>query len=133
MSPEHLRLGPNVYAWLADPLPGNVRDRIQTMADEDDVLHVAVMPDVHLSADYCVGTAVATRSRIIPHAIGGDIGCGMAAIRLNTEADRVIHANNADKLIRMLQRFVPTNRHPRETAKCFLVLQTACVNSFPWP
>ena len=43
--------------------------------------HVAVMPDCHYGKGATVGTVLATRSAIIPAAVGVDIGCGMIAVR----------------------------------------------------
>ena len=79
----------NVTAWISEPMPRNVRDRVQRLAANENVAHVAVMPDVHLSAEYCVGTAVATHTRLFPQAVGGDIGCGMLAVRLDCDAELV--------------------------------------------
>ena len=44
--------------------------------------HVAVMPDVHWGMGATVGSVIPTKGAIIPAAVGVDIGCGMAAIRL---------------------------------------------------
>lgn len=45
--------------------------------------HVAVMPDVHFGLGATVGSVIATREAIVPAAVGVDIGCGMAAVRLS--------------------------------------------------
>jgi tRNA-splicing ligase RtcB len=37
-----------------------------------DVQHVAVMPDVHLAGDVCIGVAIGTTHLIYPQAVGGD-------------------------------------------------------------
>lgn len=42
--------------------------------------HVAVMPDVHAGRGSAIGTVTASRTCIIPAAVGVDIGCGMAAV-----------------------------------------------------
>ncbi len=44
--------------------------------------HVALMPDVHLGKGALVGSVLATKEAIIPAAVGVDIGCGMAAIKM---------------------------------------------------
>ncbi len=44
--------------------------------------HVAVMADAHAGKGSTVGTVIATTGAIIPAAVGVDIGCGMAAVRL---------------------------------------------------
>jgi tRNA-splicing ligase RtcB len=48
--------------------------------------HVAAMPDVHSGIGATVGSVIATRSAIIPAAVGVDIGCGMNAVRLSATA-----------------------------------------------
>ena len=44
--------------------------------------YVALMPDWHPGADAVVGSVVPTRDMLLPQVIGGDIGCGMCAVRL---------------------------------------------------
>ena len=48
--------------------------------------HVAAMPDVHAGIGATIGSVIATRSALIPAAVGVDIGCGMAAARLSIGA-----------------------------------------------
>ena len=42
--------------------------------------HVALMPDAHLGIGATVGSVIATKSAVIPAAVGVDIGCGMIAV-----------------------------------------------------
>ena len=44
--------------------------------------HVALMPDVHLGKGALVGSVIATDDAVIPAAVGVDIGCGMAAVKM---------------------------------------------------
>ena len=104
-----------ISQWLTHGLSRDVRGRVQRMAECEDVRRIAIMPDVHLSAKYCVGTVVATRTRVMPQAVGGDIGCGMAAVRIDVEADRLVSHASARQLLQLLRRFVPSNKHDRET------------------
>jgi tRNA-splicing ligase RtcB len=104
-----------IAKWLAEPLPRDVALSIDRLAAEEDVRHIAVMPDVHLSGDVCVGLALATTRRIYPAAVGGDIGCGMAAIATNATADLLVSDRNAGALLAALGRFVPAMRHGRAT------------------
>jgi len=73
-----------VRMWLAAPVDGEVADAIDRLRRAVDVTQVAVMPDVHLAADVCVGVAVATSRLLYPQAVGGDIGCGMLAVPIAT-------------------------------------------------
>jgi tRNA-splicing ligase RtcB len=45
------------------------------------------MPDVHLGKGATVGSVIATKSAIIPAAVGVDIGCGMMAVRTSLRAE----------------------------------------------
>src|SRR5687767_4813819 len=45
--------------------------------------HVALMPDAHLGKGATIGSVIPTKSAVIPSAVGVDIGCGMAARRLD--------------------------------------------------
>ncbi|MDX1944536.1 MAG: RtcB family protein [Pirellulaceae bacterium] len=101
--------------WLCEPLPRDVALSIERLARADDVARIAVMPDVHLSGDVCVGLAVGTRGLIYPAAVGGDIGCGMAAIAVDTPAGLVESETAANRLLAELARRVPAMRHGRET------------------
>ena len=74
-------------AWLTEPLDPPVAAAIDRLRRADDVRHVAVMPDVHLAADVCVGTVLATDRLLYPGAVGGDIGCGMLALAFDAGAD----------------------------------------------
>lgn len=44
--------------------------------------YVALMPDWHPGTDSVIGSVVPSREVLLPSVIGGDIGCGVAAIRL---------------------------------------------------
>lgn len=104
-----------VTSWLAYPIPRNVADRIERLAASKNIAQIAVMPDVHLAKEYCVGTVVASATHVIPLAVGGDIGCGMTAVRINLAADQIVREQLARKLLALLNHFVPTNKHSRQT------------------
>ena len=75
-----------IRTWLAAPMDRDVSEAIERLRRAPDVQRIAVMPDVHLSAEVCIGVVVATSSLIYPQAVGGDIGCGMLAVGLDVEA-----------------------------------------------
>lgn len=103
-------------SWLAMPMETSAHDAIERVRRADDVVHVAVMPDVHLADDVCVGTAMATRRLIYPGAVGGDIGCGMLACAFDASADLLSDARNAGLLLRLLNERIPTHRRHRSRA-----------------
>ena len=98
--------------FVAHPLSPEVELALARLADAPDVEHVAVMPDVHLAAEVCVGVAVATRRLVYPAAVGGDIGCGMAALRFDAAAD-ILDRTAAARVLAGLYERVPRGRHRR--------------------
>ena len=102
-----------IQQWVAESPPQEVRQAIARLARDDDVARIAVMPDVHLSREVCVGVALATRSTLIPAAVGGDIGCGMAAMAFDAPAERLSNATAAAELMAALYDAVPVVRHRR--------------------
>ena len=106
-------------AWLSEPLAPDVARSLDRLRRAGDVVRVAAMPDVHLAAEVCVGVVVATTRRLYPAAVGGDIGCGMAALRLDCGADTPAGADvlsgedAAARVLTALTREVPVLIHPR--------------------
>lgn len=98
--------------FVAHPLSDEVERALGRLAGAPDVVHIAVLPDVHLAEEVCVGVAVATRRLIYPAAVGGDIGCGMAALRFEVPADALSEARAARVLAELYER-VPRGRHRR--------------------
>ena len=105
-----------LYTWLCEPLESPVARALERIRAADDVRHVAVMPDVHLAEDVCVGTVLATGTLLYPAAVGGDIGCGMLAVAFNGPAEAIRDPANAGKILRMLGEQIPgIRRHRRRT------------------
>jgi tRNA-splicing ligase RtcB len=77
------------------------------------VQQVAVMPDVHLAAEVCIGVVVATSHLIYPQAVGGDIGCGMLAVATDVEASVLKNPKTAAQLLNEIGRAVPSRRRNR--------------------
>src|SRR5512141_1991329 len=74
--------------------------------------HVAAMPDLHAADGVAVGTVFATEGVIVPSALGGDLGCGIAALRFEAGALQLAH----DDLERVLAGWtarIPIEHWPR--------------------
>lgn len=99
--------------WLSESVDNGVRSVVDRMSRLDDVVRIAVMPDVHVAGDICVGTATATRRLLYPAAVGGDIGCGMLAIGFDVEADALQDASAAGLVLRRLTERIPQSRRQR--------------------
>jgi tRNA-splicing ligase RtcB len=102
-----------VRSWLASPMDHDVSEAIERLRRAPDVQQIAVMPDVHLSADVCIGVVVATSELIYPQAVGGDIGCGMLAVGLDLEAAVLEIPRVAGQVLGALGRAVPPRRRNR--------------------
>lgn len=103
-----------VRSWLPQPLSSDVAHSIERLCRADDVRHVAVMPDVHLANEVCVGVAMATQRLIYPAAVGSDIGCGMAAIGFEADARLLADERAAARVLTGMYRLIPSIKHPRE-------------------
>ncbi|ANV85017.1 RNA-splicing ligase RtcB [Picosynechococcus sp. PCC 7003] len=79
-----------VYSWAGHNLGSQELQMAKNVASLPFVFkHVSLMPDVHLGKGALVGSVIATKDAIIPAAVGVDIGCGMAALKLPFKGDRL--------------------------------------------
>ena len=77
----------NVKSWASD-LDEKARLQAERTARLPIISgHVALMPDAHLGIGATVGSVVPTEGAIIPACVGVDIGCGMAAVKMNLGAE----------------------------------------------
>lgn len=97
--------------WLTEPLSRDVERSVDRLRRSEDVQHVALMPDVHLSRDVCIGAVVATNDLVYPSAVGGDIGCGMAALAFDAEAALIDNERAAASVLKGFYEYVPANKH----------------------
>src|ERR1700720_3934601 len=96
-----------IRMWLAAPMDRDVSEAIERLRHAPDVQQIAVMPDVHLAADVCIGVVVATSHLLYPQAVGGDIGCGMLAVALDLEAASFEDPQIAGRVLNEIGRAVP--------------------------
>jgi tRNA-splicing ligase RtcB len=102
-----------MQSWLVAPMDDEVSQGIRRLRRAPDVQRVAVMPDVHLAEDVCVGVAVATTELLYPQAVGGDIGCGMLAVPLDAAAASIGEPRTAGRLLASLGNSIPARRRNR--------------------
>ncbi len=103
-----------VHRWLCHGLQHDVRAALERLLAAADIQHVAIMPDVHPSAagsgTFCNGIAIATSHLLYPGAVGGDIGCGYAAVQLTIPTAN-IDPSTAVRLLELWRTTCPWNRH----------------------
>jgi tRNA-splicing ligase RtcB len=69
---------------------------------------IALMPDVHVGKGSTIGSVIPTSKAIIPAAVGVDIGCGMAAVRLSLTASQL--PDNLHAIRSAIEAAVPVGR-----------------------
>ena len=80
-------IAPNVLSWASE-LDDPTRAQAATTARLPILAgRLALMPDAHLGKGATIGSVIPTKSAVIPSAVGVDIGCGMAARRLELTQD----------------------------------------------
>jgi tRNA-splicing ligase RtcB len=82
-------LGERVLSWASILDPQTERQARETAELPVVEGHLALMADAHLGIGATIGSVIPTRSAVIPSAVGVDIGCGMAARRLDLREDEL--------------------------------------------
>jgi tRNA-splicing ligase RtcB len=95
-----------VRVWARVISDETLRQLVRLASQPYVVEHVAAMADAHLSEGVAVGSVFATERTLVPRAIGGDIGCGMSAVRLAREAPP-LGARDLRALVASLARAIP--------------------------
>jgi tRNA-splicing ligase RtcB len=79
-----------ILSWASDKLGYEETHMAKNVASLPFVFkHVALMPDVHLGKGALVGSVIATKDAVIPAAVGVDIGCGMAALKMPFKSEQI--------------------------------------------
>lgn len=95
-----------VRVWARSVSPEAVRQLVRIASEPYVVEHVAAMADVHVSEGVAVGTVFATEHTVVPKSLGGDLGCGMSAVRLELDADSFDRAL-LERVVADLVRAIP--------------------------
>jgi tRNA-splicing ligase RtcB len=113
---------PKIKAWASD-LEGNTIDQINKTAELQVIDGIAIMPDAHIGKGSTVGSVIATSGAIIPAAVGVDIGCGMACLKLPFKIDSF---GNLKDLRHSIERSIPLgkNHNKRVTPTAKVLMET---------
>lgn len=114
-----------VHVW-AKHIDRETETQLRLIASQPYVLDpVCAMADAHLSNHVAVGTVFATEHTIVPDALGGDLGCGIAAHSLPMTAS-MLDLRGKELLLAVLQKRLPVGdqvhrkRDPTERHERFL-------------
>jgi len=99
-----------VRLWSVDG-PGNRRDiekMLRPLAKTGFVYpYMALMPDWHPGSEAAiVGSVIPTKAVLLPDMIGGDIGCGMTAVRLPLKITEL--SGRLESIARSLREMIPS-------------------------
>lgn len=103
ITPEQIT--PRLLSWTPDHDDQTFSQAIRTASLAVVTGHVALMPDAHVGIGATIGSVIPTSAAIIPSAVGVDVGCGMAAIRLDITANDL--PSNLDGLLGPIAKAVP--------------------------
>jgi tRNA-splicing ligase RtcB (3'-phosphate/5'-hydroxy nucleic acid ligase) len=96
-----------IKIWASD-LEHSAEEQVRNVASLPFLhSHVALMPDAHAGKGSTVGTVIATAGAILPAAVGVDLGCGMAALKLPFKVDAL---KDLPRLRHSIERSIPTGR-----------------------
>ena len=76
-----------IKLWLDEPEGDAIRQAINLANLPFAFSHICLMPDAHTGYGMPIGGVLATDNVIVPNAVGVDIGCGMCAVKTNTEVN----------------------------------------------
>jgi len=100
------QIAPNVLSWASelDELTADQAARTARLP----ILagHLALMPDAHYGMGATIGSVIPTETAVIPSAVGVDIGCGMAARRLDVRGDQLPDEGTGG-WVRLMTTYVP--------------------------
>lgn len=96
----------NVVSWAEDLDAGTLAQVANSTQLPFVNKPVALMADAHLGYGVPIGTVLATKGAIIPSAVGVDIGCGMAAQKLQVAASEL----DLDRLHDRIAQVVPAGQ-----------------------
>lgn len=101
--------GMTVRLWSAEGAEGQstIRRLFEPLARTGFVYpYMALMPDWHPGKDSVIGSVIPSREVLMPSVVGGDIGCGVAAVRLPLQRGDLAHA--FETVARRLREVIPT-------------------------
>ena len=100
------QIAPNVLSWASELDELTAEQAARTARLPILAGPLALMPDAHYGLGATIGSVLATGSAVIPSAVGVDIGCGMAARRLDLRAEHLPDAG-LDGWVAAMRRRVP--------------------------
>jgi RNA-splicing ligase RtcB len=99
-------IAPGVLSWATELDDVTIEQAARTARLPIIAGPLALMPDAHLGMGATIGSVIPTETAVIPSAVGVDIGCGMAARRVDITIDQLPDAG-LDGWVERMRRNVP--------------------------
>ncbi len=101
-----------IKMWL-DDIDERTLDQVKNLSNLPFAYKwIALMPDAHVGYGMPIGGVLATKGVVIPNAVGVDIGCGMAALRLPLQD---ISLDHLKEILGKIRQRIPVGfKHHRE-------------------
>jgi RNA-splicing ligase RtcB len=99
-------IAPGVLSWATELDDVTIEQAARTARLPIIAGPVALMPDAHLGMGATIGSVIPTETAVIPSAVGVDIGCGMAARRVDITIDQLPDAG-LDGWVERMSQTVP--------------------------
>lgn len=96
-----------IRIWARQISPDTVRQLQRLAARPYVVDFVAAMADAHVAEGVAVGSVFATERTVVPRALGGDLGCGMSALRIGVDVGG-LGRRELEAIVQALGRAIPT-------------------------
>src|ERR1700737_184980 len=94
-----------LISWASDIDPGTIRQAEKAARLPIVEGPLALMPDAHVGIGATVGSVIPTKGRVIPSAVGVDIGCGMVAAELDVTEDQL--PDTLEPLLSRIESAIP--------------------------
>lgn len=100
-----------IKLWLDDAEDGAIQ-QAKNLANLPFIhKHVVLLPDSHQGYGMPIGGVIATKDVIIPHAVGNDIGCGMAAVKTSIQN---INTTQLKSIMSRIRELIPVGKNRRK-------------------
>ena len=101
--------------WAAkSSISADARKTIEDLTKCPDVYpYIAIMHDFHINGSWLNGSIIPTRNSLFVTAVGGDLGCGMASLKLPIQTDDIEGSLKA--IYKEIYATVPCGRRTNET------------------
>ncbi len=94
-----------ILLWLENPDSQTMEQAVNLASLPFIHHHIAIMPDAHVGYGMPIGGVAATIDRVIPNAVGVDIGCGVCAVQTSLQS---VKKSALKPILNSIRQRIPT-------------------------